>query len=129
MATLKPAAAPLARWHCKEILPCIAVGIEALRLGRIEAGAKLGGERVQLIQIAGDDLVANLDRSAKLAALNRRSDVVPGGVEHLLRAVAAGRRLKGETLAAHHKRASVAGGDGLSIAALRHRDTGQLRNC
>ena len=32
-----------------------------------------------------------------------------------------------KALATHHQRRSVAGGDGLSVAALRHGDAGQLR--
>ena len=104
-----------------------AAGSVALRLGRIESSGELTGERVELIQVAGNHLIANLDRSAKLAPLNRRSNVVSGGVNYLLRAIAAGRSLQRKTLAAHHQRASIACGDGLSIAALGNRNPGQLR--
>ena len=46
----------------KKLLPSDAVLIEALRLGRIEGGSKLIGQRVQLVQKAGDGLIAHLDR-------------------------------------------------------------------
>ncbi len=49
MATLMPKrGSGCSRGHRKEVAACVAVGIEALGLGRVERGGKLAGERVQL---------------------------------------------------------------------------------